>query len=144
MDVLNRKAWICLVEPDRSAVCARRKVNELLEVHSAWRGRRVLGELENEIEDRSDVLGKIGDVFVERAVVDRKETNLVVLQRHELCEVRRADFVEVFCCSVPTRAQDQLNLDEGNLRFDRQDHQKWMEFAGATYVCSACHGLDLL
>src|SRR5437867_12500663 len=46
MDVLNRQAWIRLVEPDGSAVCRRRKVNELLEMLSAWRRRRALGEFE--------------------------------------------------------------------------------------------------
>ena len=65
MDVLNRQPWIGLIEPDRSATCFRRKIYELLEVLSAWRGRRVLSELEYEIEDLSDVLGEVGDVFVE-------------------------------------------------------------------------------
>jgi hypothetical protein len=65
MDVLNRQAWICLVEPDWSATRRRSKVNKLLEVLSAWRGRWVLGEFEYEIEDLSNVLGEVGDVFVE-------------------------------------------------------------------------------
>ncbi len=77
------------------------------------------------IEDRSDVFGEIGNVFVERAVIDRKETNLVVLQRHELREVRCADFVQIFRRPVLPRAQEQLYLDEGEFRFDGQDHQKW-------------------
>src|SRR5712672_127924 len=96
MDVLNRQTRISGVEPDRSAVRPRRKVNELLEVLSAWRGRRGGGELEDEIEDLSDVLGEIGNVGVESAVIHREETDLVVLQRHELGEVRRANFVQVF------------------------------------------------
>src|SRR5260370_20245691 len=114
MDVLNRQAWICLVEPDRSAGRRRSKVNELLKVLSAWRGRRVLGEFEYKIEDFSDILGEIGNVRVEAAIVDGKETDLVVLKRHELREMGRADAVQVFGCPAPPRAQEQLYLDEGN------------------------------
>ena len=113
MDVLNRQTWIGLVEPDGSAARRRRKVNKLLEVHSAWRGRRVLGEFEDQIEDRSDVFGEIGNVRVERAVIDGKEANLVVLKRHELGEVGCADGVQVFRYPAPPRAQKQLYLDEG-------------------------------
>ena len=78
MNVLNRQAGIRLVEPDRSAIYRRSKVNELLQVFSAWRGRRVLGEFEYKIENRSDVLGEIGNIFVERAVIHRKEADLIV------------------------------------------------------------------
>src|SRR6266478_3056302 len=65
MNVLNRQSRIGLIEPDRRAVCARCKVDELLEVFSARRGRRVLGEFEYEIEDLSNILGEVGNVFVE-------------------------------------------------------------------------------
>jgi hypothetical protein len=75
------------------------------------------------------------DVLVERAVIDSEETDLVVLQRHELREVGCADLVQVFRRPVAARAQDQLNLDEGKLRFDGQDHQKWMQLARTTDVC---------
>src|ERR1700730_5172297 len=115
MDVLNRQAWICLIEPDRSAARSSSKVNELLKVLSAWRGRRVLGELKYKIEDFSDILGEIGNVRVEAAVIDGKETDLVVLKRHELCEMGCPDGVQVFCCPAPPRAQEQLYLDEGNV-----------------------------
>src|SRR6266700_6653395 len=37
MDVLYRQSRIGLIEPDRSAICARCEVNELLEELSAWR-----------------------------------------------------------------------------------------------------------
>src|SRR5450432_3500114 len=123
MDVLNRKARICLIEPNRSAVCSRGKVNEFLQMLSAWRGRRVLSEFEYKIEDRSYVFGKIGNVLLERAVIDGEETDLVILQRHELCEVGCADLVQVLRCPMPPRPQDQLNFDEGKFRFDGQDHQ---------------------
>src|SRR4029077_16314602 len=114
MDVLNRQAWICLVEPNGSAARRRSKVNELLEVLSAWRGRRVLGEFEYKIEDMADILGEIGNVRVDAASVDGKEPDLVVLKGHELREMRRADGVQVFGCPAPPRAQEQLYLDEGN------------------------------
>src|ERR1700692_4166931 len=113
MDVLNRKPRIGLVEPNRGAVCSCRKVDELLEEFSAGRGRRVLVELEYEIEDLADVLGEVGDVLVEEAVIYGEETNLVVLQRHELCEVRCADLVQVFRRPTAPCAQKQLHLDEG-------------------------------
>src|SRR5882724_5366698 len=113
MDVLHRQAWIGLVEPDRSAIRRRCKVNELLKVLLAWRGWRVLGELEDKIEDMADVLGEIGNVFVERAVIDREETDLVVLKRHELREVGCADTVQVFGCPASPRAQEQFYLEEG-------------------------------
>src|SRR6266478_4127864 len=65
MDVLNRQSWIGLVEADRGAVCAGCKVNEFLQMFSARRGRRVLGELENQVEDWSDILGEVSNVLVE-------------------------------------------------------------------------------
>src|SRR5260370_29540639 len=123
---LKQRPGTRLAEPGRGAFWPRRKVNEFLEMLSAGRGRRVLGELEYEIEDLSDVLGEVGDVLVEGPVIYGEETNLVVLQRHELCEVGSADFVQVFRRPTPPRAQDQLNFDEGKFRFDGQDHQKWM------------------
>src|SRR6266404_5276047 len=112
MDVLNRQARICLIESDGSAVRRRRKVNELLEVLSARRGGRVLGKLKYKIEYLSDILREIGNVGVERAVVDSKKTDLVVLERHELCEVGCADAVQVFGCPVPPGSQEQLYLGE--------------------------------
>ena len=66
--------------------------------------RRVLREFEYEIEHLSDVFGKIGDVFVERTVIDGKELDLVVLERNELGEVRRADLVQIFCRALTARA----------------------------------------
>ena len=104
MDVLNGKARICLVEPDGSPARRGGKVNELLEVLSARRGRRVLGEFEYQIEDVSDVLGEIGNVGVKAAIVDGKETDLVVLERYKLREVGCADGVQVFGCPAPPRA----------------------------------------
>jgi len=65
MDVLNREAWICLVEPDRRAVRARCKVDELLEVFSARRWRWVLREFEYKVKDFPDVFGEIGNVRLE-------------------------------------------------------------------------------
>src|SRR5438132_13041636 len=102
MDVLNRQAWICLVKPNGSATRRRSKVNELLEVLSAWRGRRVLGEFEYKIEDFSDILGEIGDVRVKAAIVDGKETDLVVLKRNELREMGCAGAVQCSGCPLPT------------------------------------------
>src|SRR5205823_12961870 len=98
MDGLDRQAWIGRVEPDRSAVCPRRKVNELLKMLSAGRGRRILGEFEQEIEYLTDVLGEVRNIGVECAVIHSKETDLVILERHELGKVRRADFVQIFGC----------------------------------------------
>src|SRR5271166_2087118 len=115
MDVLNRQAWICLVKPNGSAARRGSKVNELLEVLSARRGRRVLGEFEYKIEDLSDILGEIGNVRVKAAIVDGKETDLVVLKRHELCEMGCTDGVQVFGCPASPRAQEQLYLDEGKV-----------------------------
>src|SRR5260370_18751843 len=113
MGVLNRWAWIGRVEPDGSAVGSCRKVNKLLKMLSARRGRRVLGEFEYEIEHLADVLGEIGNVGVEGAVIDGEETDLVVLERHELGEVGCADFVQVFGCPFSPREQEKFYLDEG-------------------------------
>src|SRR5260370_10310161 len=112
MNVLHRQTWIRLVEPDRSAVRSRREVNKLLKVLSAGRGWSALGELEKKIEDRSDVLGEIGDVLVERAVVYREETDLIVFQLDELCEMGCSDFVEVLRRSAAPCPQDQFHLYE--------------------------------
>ena len=83
------------------APLAAAEVNELLEVLSAGRGRRVLCEFEYQIEDVSDVLGEIGNVGVKAAIVDGKETNLVVLERHELREVRCANGIQILSRSRP-------------------------------------------
>ena len=42
------------------------------------RGRRVNGELEYQVEGRSELLGKILRVFLEIAVIDGKKAELVV------------------------------------------------------------------
>ncbi len=81
---------------------------------STRRRRRALGEFEYQIEDLADVLGEIGNVVVETAVIDSKETDLIVLKRHELGEVGCADFVQVFGCPAPSRKQEQFYLDEGD------------------------------
>ena len=101
-----------MIEADRSAVCPCSKIDEFLEVLSAGRRRRILRKLEDEIEDLSDVLGEIGDVFVERAVIDREETYLVVLKWNELGEVRRADFIQIFRGPTTACAQDKFDRDE--------------------------------
>jgi len=72
--------------------------------------RRVLREFEYEIEHLSDVFGKIGDVFVERTVIDGKELDLVVLERNELGEVKPT-LSRSFVVPLP-RAQDQLHGDK--------------------------------
>ena len=64
MNVLDTEPRIRLVEPDRSEVDPLPKVNELLNVLPARRGRRILSEFEYKIENRSDVFGEIGDVLV--------------------------------------------------------------------------------
>src|SRR5216683_8062403 len=144
VDVLDRQPRIRLIESDRSAARSRCEVNELLQVLSAWRRRRALGKPEDKIEDLSDVLGKVGDVFVERAVIDRKEADLIVLERYELREMRRADGVQVFRRPFPARAQDQLYSDEMQVRLDWQDHQKWMQFAASVDLRGGRKGLDCL
>src|SRR5207248_6345905 len=106
VNVLHRKSRISRIEPDGSAVRSGRKVYELLKVLSAGRRRRALGEFEYEIKHLSDVLGEIGDVGIERAVIDGEETDLVVLQRHELGKVRRAYFVQIFGCPASSREQE--------------------------------------
>ena len=42
------------------------------------------------------------------AVVDGEEANLVILERDELCEMRRADLVQIFGCAVSSGAQDAV------------------------------------
>src|SRR5258708_15737566 len=91
----------------------------------AGRGRGgVIHKLEDENEDGSDVFGEIGDVFVERTIVDGEKTNLVVFKRHELGEVRRAHLVQVLGGPTAPCAQDKLNRKEVKIRLDRQDHKK--------------------
>src|SRR6267142_5974131 len=106
MNVLNTQARIRLVKPDRSAVCSRSEVNELLKELSARRGWCALSELEQEIEDRSNIFSEIGNVLVKRTVVHGEETNLIVFQLDELCKMRCADSVEIFCRSATPRSQD--------------------------------------
>src|SRR5205814_3132728 len=106
MNVLHRQSRVSRVEPDRSAVRPGRKVDELLKVLSAGRRRRALGEFEDKVKHLSDVLGEIGNVGVERAVIDGEETDLVVLQRHELGKVRCAYFVQIFGCPASSREQE--------------------------------------
>src|SRR6267154_1007634 len=106
MNVLHRQSRISRIEPDGSAVRPGRKVDELLKVLSAGRRRRALGEFEYEIKHLSDVLGEIGNVGIERAVIDGEETDLIVLQWHELGKVRRAYFVQIFGCPAPSREQE--------------------------------------
>src|SRR6266481_3423851 len=106
MNILHRQSRISRVEADGSAIRPGRKVDKLLKMFSAGRRRRALGEFEYEIKHLSDVLGEIGNVGIERAVIDGEETDLVILQRHELGKVRRADFVQVFGCSASSREQE--------------------------------------
>src|SRR5450432_1892171 len=108
MDVLHRQFWIGRVEPNRSAIRAGGKVDELLQVLSTWCWRRVHGELEDQIENLADVLGEVGNVGIERTVIHSEETNLVVLKRHELRKMGSADFVQVFRRPAPARAKEQL------------------------------------
>jgi hypothetical protein len=67
-----------------------------LQMLPAGGGRRVLGELEYEVEDVADVLRKVRDMGVEVTVIDCEEADLIVLERHELREVRGADAVQIF------------------------------------------------
>src|ERR1700733_8968233 len=124
MDVLNRQARIRLVKPDGSAIRPSGEVNELLKMLSAGRRRRAFREFEQKIEYLSDILREIGDVLVEVAIVDGEETDLVVLQRHELREVGRADGVQVCRYPAPPGAKKQLRFKKGEARFGRQDHQE--------------------
>ena len=105
MNVLDAQARIRLVKADRRSIRSRGEVNKLLKVFSARRRWRVYAEFEYQIEDLSDVLGEVGDVHIKGAVIHRKKTNLVVLERNELSEVRRADFVQIVCRSASPRAQ---------------------------------------
>src|SRR5438105_13837407 len=106
MKLLQRQSRISRVETDVSANRTGRKVYELLKVLSAGRRRRALGEFEYEIKHLSDVLGEIGNVGIERAVIDGEETDLVVLQRHELGKVRCAYFIQIFGCPASSREQE--------------------------------------
>ena len=117
MDVLDRQAWIGGIEADRRAVGRRREVDELLEVFPARRGRRILGEFEDQVEDLPDVLGEVRDVFVERAVIDGEESDLVIFKWNELSKVRRADFVEVFRGPAAPRAR-RSSCTSRNASFD--------------------------
>src|SRR5450631_921726 len=122
MDVLDRQTGISLIEADRISVGPSGKVNKLLQVLSARRRRRVLRELEDEVEYLPDILREIGDVFVERAVVDGKESDLVVLERNELGEVRRSDLIQIRRGALAPRPQDQLHRHEVKIRSYRQNH----------------------
>ncbi len=64
MNILNTQPWICLVEAYGNKIDPLPEVNELLNVLSAWRARRVLCELEYKIEDRPNVFSEIGDVLI--------------------------------------------------------------------------------
>ncbi len=78
MNILNRQTRIRLVEPDRRAICARCEVNELLKILSAGGGWRALGELEQEVENLSNVLREVSYVRIEGPVIYREEANLVI------------------------------------------------------------------
>jgi hypothetical protein len=113
VNVLHAQARIRLVEPDRLPIGSRREVNELLEKLSAWRRWRILGELEYQIENLSNILGEVGDVLVEGSVIYGKETNLFVFQRNELCKVGCADFVQVCGRSMSPSPKEQFYLCTG-------------------------------
>src|SRR5208337_1875063 len=115
VNILDTETGIRLIEADRGAISSRRKVNELLKVLPARRRRRTLRELEEKIENRPNIFGEIGDVLVERAVVHGEKSDLVVFQFDELCEVGCSNFVEIFCRSAASRAQDQFYLNESEL-----------------------------
>ena len=53
----------------------------------------------------ANILREIRNVLVEGAVLDGEETDLVVLQRHELSEMRRADSIQIFRRSTRPGAQ---------------------------------------
>src|SRR6476661_8360507 len=124
MNILDAQPRICLIEPDGSTVGAGRKVYELLQVFTARRWRRVFCEFENKIENGPDVFSEINDIFIERAVIHRKEPNLVVLQRYELGEMRRAYHCQVFLCLVRPGAQKDLYFHECKTRLDRQNDKE--------------------
>src|SRR5436305_7681120 len=83
VNVLDAQAWISLIEPYWHSAGARREIDEFLEMHSTRRGWRVFREFEDEVEHRTDIFRKVSDVFLERAVMDREEADLIILQRHE-------------------------------------------------------------
>jgi hypothetical protein len=69
----------------------------------------------------------------------------VVLQRHELGEMGRADAVEIFARPVPPGDQEQFYLSEGQTRLDGEDYEEWTLFAaGAADARGRREGLDLL
>ena len=106
------------VEADWSSVRSCCKVNEFLQVLSTRRWWRVLGEFENQIEHRSDVLGEVGNVTVERAVIHGEETDLVIFKWYELREVRCADAIEIFRRSVFDARAKAVELRGSKFRFD--------------------------
>src|SRR5438093_11476482 len=105
MNILDAQPRIRLIEPNRSTVRASGKVYELLQVFPARRWRRIFREFENKIENGPDVFSEVSDIFIERAVIHREESNLIVLQRHELGEMRCAYRSQVFLRLVSTGAQ---------------------------------------
>src|SRR5271169_1917028 len=127
MNVLNTQAGICLIEADGSAVCARSEIDKFLKIFAARRRWRALCKFEEKIEDGSDIFGEIGDVFVERAVVDGEETDLIVFEFDELGEVGSADFVEILGGAAAARAKDQFDFDVGEFGFHGQDDEEGME-----------------
>ena len=118
------KSRIGLIEPDRRAVRPAAKSMNSWRCFPARRRRRVLGEFEYEIEDVPDILGEVGDVLVERSVVDGEEPDLVVLQRHELREMRRADGVQVLVIPRPRARSSNCISMKASARFGGQDHQE--------------------
>ena len=81
-------------------------------------GGAPLVNLNKTIKDFPDVLGEVIDVLVERPVVDGKETDLPVLQGHELGEVRRADLVQVSAnLADHPRRSSSLHFNERETRF---------------------------
>src|SRR5208283_784671 len=64
VNILNTQPGICLIKTDRNEVDPLPKGDELLNELAAGRGRRILREFEDEIEDRADVFGEIGNVLV--------------------------------------------------------------------------------
>src|SRR5271163_4330057 len=143
-DILDAQAGIGLIERNRGAARARGEVDEFLKMSPARRRRRILGEFEYEVEHAADIFREIGDVFVEGAIVDREEADLIVLQRHELRKMRRADGIEIVGGSTASRAQQQLDFDEGEARSCGQDDKERAQLASAADACCGCERLDLL
>src|SRR5271169_2757712 len=107
MNVLNTEAGIGLIESDRGPAGACGEVGEFLKMLAARRGRRILREFEDEVEHFADILCKVGDVFVERAVINREEPDLIVFERHELGEMRSTG-VEVASDPAPPRVHVRI------------------------------------